>query len=449
MKSKFFKLAAACAAAFAFAGAGQVFAQSLEFSGSLSAQAGIGLPYTNDNKGKFLTGQTTFDGIMKFYLGETMTYINGQIVFDAVQTQSSNGMSLFAYDGFFSAALKEAYLDWSSGMFALRIGRQIAGWGKADDIQIADILCPKDETTVIGLDYKEQRLGIDAARFSFIADIAQIDAYWIPFFTPSLLPLAQKNPVRPQYFPDDLEGIPTVTPQTHNSLAIWNSEFALRSSFYFSKFDLSFYGFYGWDDLPFFSYSANFGSNGIDSVTIGGKYKRMAMVGADAAIPLGDFVFRLEAAYFPNRHIQTSPEWQLTRQQMGLAADSSKERHQLAALAGLDWSPQGGWTITAQYAGDAILNHDSALDRDLYIHQFTLSVEKTLLNELLTLTLQGAVDLTYFSSNFEIEADYKLSDAITLSAIIDLYLKGVDQQDGLFGESENLSCGTLKAKVSF
>ena len=430
-------------------------AQETEFSGSLTAQAGVGLPNTHDNKGDFLLGQTLFDGVLKSYLGESMVFVNAQLLYDALGAQSANGPSAFVSDnGIFALRLREAYMDWKGERFALRIGRQVAAWGKADELQIADILCPQDESSIVGSDYSESRLGIDAVRLSFLTDSAQVDAYWIPFFTPSPLPLATGNPLRPYMFPESAEGYELWnwfdfddTPEKKLS----NSEYAARASLYTSVADLSLYGFYGWDDTPFMSYTGDWNEDGddFDCIIIGGEYKRMSMVGADAAIPAGDFVIRLEGAFFPNRHIQTSAESQLAAQFMGESAVSSKKKHQLVALAGFDWTPAGGWTITAQYAGDVICNYDDDLDRKQYEHQATLSIEKTLMGEDLTLSVSGALDLRDFSSTSELEADYKLSDAITLSAIADFFLEGPDDKKGMYGDYHDLTCVTVKGKISF
>lgn len=47
-------------------------AQDISFNGSLSTQAGAGLSNTHDNKGKFLTQTTVFDGTIKTYIDESM-----------------------------------------------------------------------------------------------------------------------------------------------------------------------------------------------------------------------------------------------------------------------------------------------------------------------------------------------------------------------------------------
>ena len=443
------------------------FAQELNFSGNLSSQMGVGLPHTHENKGDFLLGQTIFDGTIKSYLDEASVVVNAQIIHDALGSQSANGYSaLVSDDGSFALKLKEAYIDWKGEMLALRVGRQIVSWGKADDIKITDIICPKDEANFVASDYNESRLGIDAVRLSLLTEKIQADVYYIPFFTPSILPLAKGNPLKAKVFPANVDGIRIYAPEDYRDLEhpkkhVSNSEYAFRASAYTSIADVSLYYFYGWDDTPFFKYrpnmviynSADAKDNSsiyddIFEIDISGKYKRMMMIGLDAAIPVGEFVIRLEEAYFPKRHFQTTAEYQMQRQFSGKNVKSSLQKHQLISLAGLDWTPSG-WTITAQYVADIVFDHDNAIDRKNFEHQATLSIEKSVLNETLTFMASGALDLRAFSSAAELEIDYKLNDAITLSAIGDLYYGGFDHKKGLFGEYRNLSSITFKGKISF
>lgn len=441
--------------------AATVCAQETVFLGTLTSQAAVGLQNTHHNKGDFLLGQTTFDGTIKSYLDEAMVYVNGQIVHDALGSQSTNGSSAFvADDGTYALKLREAYIDWKGEMLALRVGRQVVSWGKADDIQITDVLNPRDETNVVAADYNESKLGVDAVRLSLLTDKTQVDAYWIPFFTPSILPLAKGNPLHSHVFPEEVDGVQIHYPEKYDDFdlpekRLSKSELALRASAYTSVADLSLYGFYGWDDLPIIRYNPDiiFG-DGEDmpatsySIDVTGEYKRMYMIGADAAIPAGDFVFRLEGAYFPMRHFQTNANSQLFMYN-DETRPASKKKHQLLGLAGLDWTPSGGWTITAQYVADGVIDYDSDLDRNEFQHQATLSIEKSILNETLTIMASGALDLWDFSSASELELDYKLTDAITLCLIGDLYLEGPDNKEGLYGEYRDFSSVTFKGKMSF
>ena len=439
--------------------AATVCAQETVFLGSLTSQAGVGLPNAHHNKGDFLLGQTIFDGTVKSYLDEAMIYVNGQIEHDALGSQSTNGSSAFvADDGTYALKLREAYIDWKGELLALRIGRQITSWGKADDIQITDVLNPRDETNVVAADYNESKLGIDAVRLSLLTEKTQVDAYWIPFFTPSILPLAKGNPLNAQVFPREYDGARIGVPENYSDFELpekklSHSELALRASVYTSVADLSLYGFYGWDDLPLIKYNPYinemYEENVLDTLLVTGEYKRMYMAGADAAIPAGDFVFRLEGAFFPKRHIQTTAEYQIEEFVSDNKIPTSERKNQAVGLAGLDWTPSGGWTITAQYVMDKVFDYDDNLDRRDYEHQATLSIEKSILNETLTIMASGALDLRYFSSASELEIDYKFTDAITLSLIGDLYLDSPTSKHGMYDDYHDFSSVTVKGKMSF
>lgn len=444
---------------FAISFLGSLSAQELSFSGNLTAQAGAGIPSTHDNKGHFLVGTTVFDSTIKSYTDDSTLFVNSQLVYDALSGQSPNGTeSLVSNDGTFAFKLKEAYFDYNGGSFAIRAGRQIAAWGKADSIQIADILCPQDNSSLIASNYKESRLGIDALRLSFIQNSMQLDAYWIPFFMPSTLPLAKGNPLNPISFPKSYEEYELFSPKTWEDFELpekklSNSEYALRLSSYFSKFDLSFYGFYGWEDTPFFEYEPNFTDESEDadfsSINLKGSYKRLLMFGADAAIPFGAFVFRLESAVFPGRYIQTTAEYQKSCMLSGSKLDSALKRNQIVGLVGFDWDAGGGWSIMAQYVADYAAGSVKELDRKRYVHQATLTLSKSLLNELLSLSVHSELDLCDFSSFIEPEVDYSLTDSITVSLIGDFYLEGRNNEKGMYGIYRDLSCVTLKGKISF
>ena len=177
------------------------------------------------------------------------------------------------------------------------------------------------------------------------------------------------------------------------------------------------------------------------------------MVGADAAIPVGDFVFRLETAYFPKRHIQTSADYQIEKSLNEEHSYTSRRRDQLLSLVGVDWTYSfpiiGSLTITAQYISDYVFNYKNYLDRKRYEHQVTLSVEKSFLNETLTVSGSGALEFCACSAAGEVEVDYQLNDAITLSMIGDIYIKGTQGRDGTYGLYRDFSSLTLKGKVSF
>lgn len=423
-------------------------------SGKIQGLAGAGLGFDKKNAGGFLLGNLRLDGSLKIYEGDASAFIDGFLMGDAIGSQSSFQAADFVSDnGAFRLRLKEAWMDYDGGFWALRIGRQSTAWGKADGLQVADVLCAKDENTILAREYADSRLSVDAARLTFKNDAFVFDAYWIPFFAPSALPLAEKNPLKKVMIPKSVSlgaggTIPVAQVTKGNfelpDLSLENSEFAARLAAFFPFADFSLYGFYGFDREPCLTYNLVRDSGGNpQALSVNGSYKRMLMVGADAAIPIKEVVLRLEAAVFPQRTFAASAKEQL------MGAEKFREKTQLVALVGFDWTPSG-WTITGQYYLDALLDGSSHLDRDSYRHQTSLSVSKAFFQETLDISLAWLFGLNDFDSMIKVQAKYSMTDSMALSLGSDLFINGPDKdKKGFYGTYQELSCVWLKAEYNF
>ena len=410
-----------------------LFADGASFSGDISTTWGIFAPWTNDETANdFSLGNTDFTGKVDAWYGNSSALAEGTISYDALTNK-------------LDFTLGEIWLDYTESFWGVRIGRQKAAWGKADGIDITNVLCPSDMSSFSAMTGDDGKLAVDAIRFSFSGNSFTADAWWIPFFTPAALPLDEGNTLRNFVIPStiDLEVAPgTVIPfpvKINNlakpELAIWNGEYGLKLSGYFSTLDLSLYGFYGWDDIPLLSYEMT-----PECMLVNGEYKHMAMIGTDAALPVGPTVLRLEAAFFPQRYFQKSSE--------AAALDDKGKRNQLSALAGIDWMPSS-WTLTAQYYCDYVFGKLDTIERtDAYQHGATLSVSKSLVNETLELSFAGVIGLNDFDSMLSPSIEYSLSDQINLGAKAYIFLPGPDR-DGQYGAYKDLSSICINAKFSF
>lgn len=408
------------------------FTQEINFSGELSTMWGVTVPGTKD-AGSLSVGDTDFTGTLETYYGNSALYIEGNINYDALKNQ-------FGFD------LGEAYIDYADSNWGFRIGNQKVVWGKADGINITNSVFPENSTSLFSDD---SSLSVTSAKISFSGDFFNIDALWIPFFRGTALPLEEGSLLRNAMIPSQVEfpGVGYIPVQIGKlqtpEFALKNGEYGLKLSGYFSLCDVSLYGFYGWDKMPLMNYSLVFSNPPIpDAIKIDGEYSRLAMFGLDAAFPIGATVLRLEGAYFPNRKMQASAESILGGGEIGIS------QHQIMALAGLDWMPSG-WTITAQYYCDVVLNKSDKLERkETYEHGATLSVSKSFLQDTLELSLSGLVGLNDFDSALTLEGKYSLSDQIKLSAGTYVFLPGPDG-DGTYGKLKDLSSIYLKAQYSF
>ncbi len=394
-----------------------LFAGDIDFSADIQTLWGVGAPWTDSDKsaGKFTLGNTEFTGTIDAYSGNSSAFAKGSISYDAL-TKSVN------------FSLGELWADYTSSFWGIRIGRQKVAWGKADGIDITNVVCPSDMSSITAMTSDDSKLPVDAVRLSFSGNQFTADAFWIPFFTPAVLP-AEK-----------VAGVPIEKPE----LAIWNGEYGLKLSGYFSMFDVSLYGFYGWEDTPFVDYKIDMTNPSV--VIPSANYKHMAMVGLDTAIPIGPTVLRSEAAFFPKRNFQKDAQT-IVKENMTGTAETTKELNQLNALIGLDWMPSG-WTLTAQYFCDYVFGNLDNLDRkDAYTHGATLSISKSLLNETMDLSLAGLVNFNAFDSLLKPSLSYSLSDQINLETGAYILLPGPDE-DGTYGAYKDYSSIYINVKFS-
>lgn len=398
----------------------------VDFSGDVQTIWGAGAPWTDSDTsaGQLLLGTTSLSAKLDAYYDNSSALAEASLSYDAV----SNKLDY---------SVDELWVDYTESFWGVRIGRQKTAWGKADGVDITNVVCPSDMSSFAAMTSDDSKLAIDAVRLSLTGNQFTADAFWIPFFTPAVLPLNEGNPLRKFMLPESVEVQMPGVPQPvklpvmlagieEPEKKIWNGEYAAKLSGYFPLCDLSLYGFYGWDDTPFFESAAT-----EQGILMTGKYKRMTMLGADAAIPIKDVVLRTEAAFFPDRYF---------------AAD--EKRNELSALAGFDWMPSG-WTITAQYFCDVVFGDLDPIEReDAYTHGATLSLSKNFLNETLEASFSGLMNFNDFDSMLKPAVNYSLSDQINLETGAYIFIPGPDE-DGKYGAYKDLSSFYIKAKYSF
>ncbi|HAH63796.1 MAG TPA: hypothetical protein DCL73_17045 [Treponema sp.] len=425
-----------------------VSAQEAALSGSVKSAAGVYV-YGEDNAGHVSLAEETVSGTLDASAGSCSAYATGNVSFDALAAAQTGTLS--AADGL-SAQLDEAWFAWTSAAFGdglaagIKAGRQITAWGKADGIRIADVLCPQDLTTLYASTYSESRLGVDALKLNLSGTVFSADAYWIPVFRPSALPLESTNPLRKIVIPESVTVSGTTIPVTLGSierpeLTLAAGSYAGRVSFWLPAIDFSLYGYYGWDDTPVVTYSLVMSGYTPTGITVSGNYYRYGMAGFDAALPAGPFVFRAESAFFIERAFARTAETVLA------GGSPYLRKNQLMSLAGIDWT-RSGWTVTAQYYEDIVPGWDDTLDRRMRAPGATLSVSRSFLSDTLTLALSGAVNWNDFDSYASLSADYALTDQVTLTLAADGFFPGPDG-DGEYGVYKELSNVRLNGVYRF
>ncbi len=167
---------------------------ALDFSGVINTKWGAGAPWTDKDTaaGRFLLGDTSFTGTLDAYYDNSSAFAEGSVSYDAVTNS-------------FDWSLDELWIDYTSSFWGIRIGHQKTAWGKADGIDITNVICPSDMSSLSAMTSDDSKLAIDAIRLSLSGNQFTADAYWIPFFTPTTLPLEDGNPLRKFLVPSSVE----------------------------------------------------------------------------------------------------------------------------------------------------------------------------------------------------------------------------------------------------
>lgn len=206
-----------------------------------------------------------------------------------------------------AGALGELYLDLALGAVDVRFGTQEIHWGRADALNPTSNVNPYDYTYPFSL----RRIGVPAVRVQTERGHTGLDAVWVPFFTPSRLPLLGKRwyPLLPDTALVPLgpagEEIPVAVAyhegtRTFPARTLGNGQWGVRWNQIVpgAEFSLSYLN--AFNDVGFISASATV--EGVVpaprlAVALDRRYFRMHVVGADFASELGPVGVRGEMAY--------------------------------------------------------------------------------------------------------------------------------------------------------
>ena len=237
-----------------------------------------------------------------------------------------------------------------------------------------------------------------------------------------------------------------------------DTEAAARFSFFLPGIDFSVSGFYGWDKTPRYVKSGYAKLTSLVPfkleqafLTLNQKYYRIGMTGIDAAIPAGDVTIRLETAWVGGRYFEPKNQNPIpgvpSAGSIPLTFNPALQKHQLLALAGIDWI-KNSWTLSTQYFEDLILDHKDDIERPMHKGFVSLNISKTFLRDTLKLSASGAVDVNYGSTSSTYSAAYALTDNIQFSLGGDVYTKGYDGK-GDFAALHKISAVWLKGTFTW
>ena len=174
------------------------------------------------------------------------------------------------------------------GRVTVDLGKQFIRWGEADIVNPTDRFAPRDFLTVTSSEF----LAVTGVRLAWGGDTDTIEGVWVPWFTPSRIPLYDKRwTVLPDQALDfDVLDEGASVPGGPQWGGCWNH---LATGY---EYSLSYVD--GYTYLPSIDAAVYPTFAPPPALALAQRFPRMRMVGGDVAWPVPWFTVKAEAGYF-------------------------------------------------------------------------------------------------------------------------------------------------------
>ncbi len=318
--------------------------------------------------------------------------------------------------------LREAWLQGRlTDDLDLKVGRQIAVWGKSDNIRITDVLNPLDMREPGLTDIEDLRLPVAMTR---------LDYYFGDWSLTGIAVHEHRYNKLPEYGSDFYPGAGPPPPECEPAHTPENTEFALALSGIFSGWDAALYMARIYDDLPHAEAASEGGVRRIHS--------RLFMIGGAYNIALGNWLVKAEAAFFDGFEFFNAPD---------------KDFSRLDALVGLEYSGFSETTISLEIADRRRFDFDPALENppDYAVEdefQTVLRYVRDFRNDALTFTALVSAFGAFGEDGAlaRLDLEYDLTDHVQMRGGVTLYWSGdLYQYQGVGGNDR----GFLEVEYNF
>lgn len=296
--------------------------------------------------------------------------------------------------------VREAYLDYTTGPFDIRLGRQVITWGAGDLVFINDVWAKDWVSFFSGRPLGYLKTGVDGARVRYTAASFGAEFIFLPSFEPDNLPGSDRF----SYF-DPLLGVTnrtTVEPDRNFE----DSEVAARLYTYVAGFDVSGYFYKGYWHEP-----AVMPNDPMMPTALTLHYPRLNVYGASAqgTVPFGG-ILSLEMGYYDSEDDRDG-------------VDPMIKNSEFRYLIGYSRAFPDDLTIGVQYFRKEFMDYDNYLATlpmgfpasEDYRDEVTVSIRKQMMQQKLTIYVFGYYSLVDEDFYLLPQVEYKYSDELAVT----------------------------------
>lgn len=316
----------------------------------------------------------------------------------------------------FNVVLREGYLDYRTGDWDIRFGRQIVTWGVGDLLFINDVF-PKDWVSFFsGRPLEYLKIGVDGLRTRYSSEALNGELLIIPFFEPDNLPTSDRF-----FLFDPFSAVPS-RDEEEPTTTLENNELALRLYRRIGDFDVSAHAYRGFWRTPGMKPD---NSTSPTRVTI--FYPDLSVYGLSAQGSALDGVVSFETGYYHSRDEEDGDDFTIPNSQMRFLVGYQRQIWQ-------------DFTLGVQYYGEIMEDHSTYVNalpagfpvQENYRDIVTLRLEYLLKHQTLRLSLftfYSPVDNDYL---IQPQTTYRFSD--NLSATLGANIFGGESETTAFGQ---------------
>ena len=254
--------------------------------------------YRTHSPSEFTKAKNIFFASTEGKLSPSLGYkISGRAYYDAVFDLTDTYTEDVEDDQEDEVELRDTYLDFSSGNFDVRLGKQQIVWGEAVGLFFADVVNPKDLREFILPDFNEIRIPMWAVNTEYYMGENYFQLVWIPVLKFNELGVPGSE------FEFATPAVPYGTSVNYKSKKkpsdnLKNSEYGIRFSRLIAGWDLSAFWFHGYDYFPVLFRTIDIDplTSGIN-ITVRPEYRRLNIFGGTFSKEVKDAIFKGEFIY--------------------------------------------------------------------------------------------------------------------------------------------------------
>lgn len=321
--------------------------------------------------------------------------------------------------------VREFNLSKNAAQYGLKLGRQQVVWGKTDGLRLLDVINPLDLREFVLDEYVDSRIPLWMLNGQWYTGDNSFQLLLIPDLTFSRLP---KSGGRFYISPDVPAGLQTQTLDTKNpTQSPKNWRYAMKWARQVGEWDLTLNGIYGWGNEPVFFYQLK----NPFTVEFQPEIRRRRILGASGDKPIGESVFRFEAAYTPDEYRQVDND----------PAQRGFIRQKLLSFAlGLDWY-KNNWLISPQWFQETIINPSARLTKHSNNTYVSLLVNKKFFYDKLKLETFYLYGVTDHDSWFAPSISYQMLGHYEISLKFDIFAGDPNSLFGRFQDNDRVVMG--------